>query len=299
MENLKEFLNLEKLITDAVAFTPRFIIAFLVLLAFWALYRATSRPLRALLHKSGLQPLLASLLIDKVYKIALFLFGLVTAASQVGINVTAALAGLGVAGIAIGFAAQDLLSNVVAGFTIFMDKPFGIGDFIRVGDQYGDVTNITMRSTRIRTNRNTFVVIPNKKIIDEVVINHSKHGETRVDVPVGIAYKEFIPEARKVLLEAVSKLDDVMRDPAPSIVVKELGGSSVDLLVRVWISDASREVPIFYAVMETSKLALDAAGIQIPYPHLQLFWDDVEDRVVKKIAAVPRLVANDRGGGSE
>jgi small conductance mechanosensitive channel len=140
-------------------------------------------------------------------------------------------------------------------------------------------------------------VIPNKKVIDDAVINHSKHGETRVDVPVGIAYKESIPEARRALLEAAGRLDDVMSDPAPSIVVQELGGSSVNLLVRVWISDASRELPVFYAVMEASKLALDAAGIQIPYPHLQLFWDDVEDRVVQKIAAVPRLVANDRSSG--
>lgn len=297
MHKLTEFLNLEQLMTNAVAFLPRMIVAALVLFVFWALYRATSRPLRALLHRSGLEPVLTSLVIDKIYRIGLFLFGLVTAASQVGINVTAALAGLGVAGIAIGFAGQDLLSNVIAGFTIFMDRPFRIGDFIKVQDQYGDVTNITMRSTRIRTNRNTFVVIPNKKIIDEVVINHSKHGETRVDVPVGIAYKESIPEARRVLLEAVAGLEHVMNDPAPSIVVKELGGSSVDLLVRVWISDASREVPIFYAVMETSKLALDAAGIQIPYPHLQLFWDDVQDRVVEKIATVPRLVANNRSRG--
>ena len=299
MEKLTDFLNLQQILTDAVAFVPRAFVAAFVLLVFWALYRATSPPLRAVLHRSGLEPVLASLIIDKVYRIGLFLFGLVMAASQVGINVTAALAGLGVAGIAIGFAAQDLLANVVAGFTIFMDRPFRIGDFIRVQEQYGDVTNITMRSTRIRTNRNTFVVIPNKKIIDDVVINHSKHGETRVDVPVGIAYKENIPEARRVLLEAVGGLDHVMSDPGPSVVVQELGGSSVNLLVRVWISDASREVPVFYAVMETSKLALDAAGIQIPYPHLQLFWDDVQDRVVKKIAMVPRLVANDRSTGGD
>jgi small conductance mechanosensitive channel len=297
MHKVTEFLNLEQLLTDAVAFAPRFLVAVAVLAGFWALYRTTRRPLRAVLQRSGLEPVLAALIVDKIYRIGLFLFGLVMAASQIGINVTAALAGLGVAGLAIGFAAQDLLSNVVAGFTIFMDKPFGLGDFIRVQEQYGDVTNITLRSTRIRTNRNTFVVIPNKKIIDDVVINHSKHGETRVDIPVGIAYKESIPEARRVLLEAVAGLDHVLSDPPPSIVVKELGGSSVDLLVRVWIRDASREIPVFYTVMEASKLALDAAGIQIPYPHLQLFWEDVEDRVVKKIAAVPRLVANNRSQG--
>jgi small conductance mechanosensitive channel len=236
--------------------------------------------------------------VDKIYRIVLILFGLVMAASQVGINVAAALAGLGVAGLAIGFAAQDLLSNVIAGFVIFLDKPFDVGDFIRVQEQYGSVTNVTLRSTRIRTRQNTYVVIPNKHIIDAVVVNHSKHGETRIDVPVGIAYKENIPDARKVILGAVSGLKDVIDNPSPSVVVDELGGSSVNLLVRVWIKDAEREKPVFYSVLEASKLALDAADIQIPYPHLQLFWDDVEDRVIKKFATVPKLVAGDETAGS-
>jgi small conductance mechanosensitive channel len=232
-----------------------------------------------------------------MYRIVLMLFGLVMAASQVGVNVSAALAGLGVAGLAIGFASQDILSNVIAGFVIFLDKPFGVGDFIHVEDQYGSVTNITLRSTRIRTRQNTYVVVPNKNIIDAVVVNHSKHGETRVDVPVGIAYRESISRAREVLLEAVSGLKHVIEDPPPSVVVEELGGSSVNLLVRVWIRNAEREKPVFFEAMEAAKVALDDANIQIPYPHLQLFWDDIEDRVVRKLATVPKLVAGDEGVG--
>ena len=145
---------------------------------------------------------------------------------------------------------------------------------------------ITLRTTRIRTNQNTYVVIPNKNIIDEVLVNHSKHGETRIDVPVGIAYKEDIDAARTVLLEAVAKLDDVAADPAPAIAVTALGSSSVDLEVRVWIHDAGREKPTYVAVMEASKKALDAAGIEIPYPHLQLFVEQVEDRVWQRAEAL-------------
>ncbi len=221
------------------------------------------------------------------------------AASQVGINVGAALAGLGVVGIAIGFAAQDILSNIIAGFVIFLDKPFEVGDLIQAEEHYGSVTNITLRSTRIRTPQNTYVVVPNKRIIDAVVVNHSKHGETRVDVPVGIAYKESIPDARKVLLDAVSGLKDVVDHPVPSVVVDELGGSSVNLTVRVWIENAEREKPVFFSVLEASKLALDAAGIQIPYPHLQLFWDDVEDRVVRKLAMVSKGMTDHATTGAE
>jgi small conductance mechanosensitive channel len=298
MDKLIEVLDIEHIVTNAVAFLPRLGVAVLILAAFWIFFRVTRGSLTVILRRSGLQPVLVSLLVDKIYRIVLILFGLVMAASQVGINVAAALAGLGVAGIAIGFAAQDLLSNVIAGFVIFLDKPFGVGDFIRVQEQYGSVTNITLRSTRIRTRQNTYVIIPNKHVIDAVLVNHSKHGETRVDVPVGIAYKENIPDARKVLLGAVSGLKDVLDDPPPSVVVDELGGSSVNLIVRVWIEDAERERSVFYTALEASKLALDAANIQIPYPHLQLFWDDVEDRVIKKFATVPKLVAGDETTGS-
>jgi len=298
MDRLTELLNIKEILTDFVAFVPRLGVAALILAAFWLVFRATRGSLSIILRKSGLQPILVSLLIDKMYRIILMLFGLVMAASQVGVNVSAALAGLGVVGLAVGFAAQDLLANIIAGFVIFLDKPFGVGDFIQVEDQYGSVTNITLRSTRIRTRQNTYVVVPNKNIIDAVVVNHSKHGETRVDVPVGIAYKESIPRARQVLLEAVSNLEHVIDSPPPSVVVEELGGSSVNLLIRVWITDAGREKPVFFEAMEAAKLALDDANIQIPYPHLQLFWDDVEDRVVKKLATVPKLVAGDEGVGS-
>jgi small conductance mechanosensitive channel len=232
-----------------------------------------------MMKRAGLEPTLIRHLVDSVFRFSLLLFGLVMAAGQLGINVGAALAGIGVAGLAIGFAAQDSLSNTIAGFLIFWDKPFLVGDWVEVADEYGRVDEITLRTTRIQTNNNTYVVIPNQRIIDEVLVNHSKHGSTRVEVPVGIAYKEFVPDARKVILDAVCDLEWVDREPAPAVVVQELASSGVSLLVRVWITDVSKEKPIYNRVLEASKLALDDAGIQIPYPHLQLFLDRVEPEV--------------------
>ncbi|MEZ5363423.1 MAG: mechanosensitive ion channel family protein [Bryobacterales bacterium] len=219
------------------------------------------------------------MLVDNVYRYTVLGFGIIMAADQIGVNVGAALAGIGVVGIAVGFAAQDTLSNIIAGFLIFLDKPFMVGDWLHVADQVGEVSEITMRTTRIRTKNNTWVVIPNKKIIDEVLVNHSKHGETRLDVPIGIAYKENIPQAREVLLRAVHGLEGVVNHPEPQVVVTGLGASSVDLEVRVWISVASSEPPLYAKVLEVSKLALDEANIEIPFPHLQLFFDDVRPAV--------------------
>jgi small conductance mechanosensitive channel len=233
------------------------------------------------------------MLVDNVYGLAVLIVGAVSAAAQLGINVTAALAGISVAGLAVGLAAQDSLSNMIAGFLIFWDKPFHVGDYVTVMDQYGRVVEITMRSTRIRTQRNTYVVIPNKHIIDSVLVNHTRHGEIRVEVEIGIAYRESIPAARRVLLDAVSKVEGVLADPAPDVVVKQTGASSVDLLVRVWIDDAGVERRTYFRAIEACKLALDAAGIQIPFPHLQLFVDSVEERVWRRVAG---LVGPGRGG---
>lgn len=281
---LLERLKIEDILTGIVSSIPMVVAAVAVLLLFWLLYRLTRVPLKLALERAGLHPALTRTLVESIFRVTVLVFALVMAAAQLGIDVGAALAGIGVAGLAVGFAAQDSLANVIAGFTIFLDKPFQVGDWVTVADQYGEVSGITVRSTRIRTPNNTYVVIPNKTIIDAVLVNHSKHGSTRVDVPVGIAYKEYIPRAREVLLRAVANVGAVVKTPAPDVVVTELGDSSVNLAVRVWIDDAAKEAATRVAVVEASKLALDEAGIQIPFPHLQLFIDDVEDRVWSRAA---------------
>jgi small conductance mechanosensitive channel len=289
VDRIAEMVSPDRIAALLEQMVPRVLAAILVFLLFWLLQRLTRPALRALLHRAHLHETLIHMLVDNLYKFTIITFGLVSAAGQLGINVTAALAGISIAGIALGFAAQDSLANLVSGFLIFWDKPFLVGDYITVGGQYGCVTEITMRSTRIRTQQNTYVVIPNKHVIDQVVVNHSMYGETRVEVPIGIAYKESIPEARRVLLEAVRSVEHVMETPAPDVVARETAGSSLELLVRVWVDEAKHERPVFFATLEACKLALDRAGIQIPYPHLQVFMDDVEPRVVEKLARLPAL----------
>ena len=283
---LQEWIDLKQVTTRLVEFLPQLVAAILVMAAFLALFRLFRRPLRAILDKAGFHEALVHLLVDNILRYAMIVVALVMAADQLGINVAAALAGIGIAGIAVGFAAQDSVANVISGILIFFDKPFLVGDWIEAEGQYGRVSEITLRTTRIQTPRNTYVVIPNKKIIDAVLENYSKHGELRVDVPVGIAYKESIPAAREVILKAVRDLPHVKSDPAPEVVALELGDSSVNLSVRVWIDRGSYQQSTYARVVEASKLALDAAGIQIPFPHLQLFVDQVEDRVWKKAAGL-------------
>ena len=143
-----------------------------------------------------------------------------------------------------------------------------------------------MRTTRIQTAQNSYVVIPNKAIVDSDVQNLSKYGDYRVDVPIGIAYKEDISAAREVLLACVKGDKDIKEQPVPQVAVVSLGSSSVDLALRVWIGDARQEPAVMAGYIEKAKRALDAAGIQIPYPHLQLFIDGIEDSVVGKLQRV-------------
>ncbi len=286
MQQLRDLVDVPRLATTAIEFLPKLGVGVIVLITFVVLYRVTRVPLRAGLKRADFHEKIVELMVDKLYKYAVVGVGVVMAADQLGVNVGAALAGMGIAGIAVGFAAQDSVANVISGILIFWDKPFVVGDWIKTEGEFGQVTDITLRTTRIRTPRNTFVVMPNKRIIDEVLENYSKHGDVRVEVPVGIAYKESIPRAREVLLSAIRAVGTVKPDPAPDVVVEELGSSSVNLKVRVWIDHASDHQGTYFRVVEASKLALDEAGIQIPFPHLQLFVDDVEDRVWSRAEAL-------------
>ncbi len=270
------------------ALVPRLVTAGLVFFAFWILYRLTRPPLRAMLRRGRVAEPLIVLMVDNTYKAAVLIFGAVMAVSQLGIDVGAALAGIGVVGIAVGFAAQETIANMIAGFLIFWDRPFEVGHYITAQGNYGIVRDITMRSTRIQTQENTWVVIPNKQVIGDLLVNHSMYGKTRINVPLGIAYKEAVAKARPVLLAAAAGTEGVLADPPPLVVVTSLGDSGVNLEIRVWVGDAADERPVLHRTLEACKTALDQAGIEIPFPHLQLFVEDVRSRVWEGLGAARR-----------
>jgi small conductance mechanosensitive channel len=288
MKLIWERLNIEVLLTQFVSWLPSLLAAVLIIGVFYLLYRITRPILSDVLHKIGLEHALTNMLIG-VYRFALMTLGVVMAAGQLGINVGAALAGLGVVGLTIGFAAKDSLSNIMAGFLIFWDKPFHLGDWVTMGDHYGKVSEITLRTTRVQTRNNTWVVIPNEKVINQILVNHSANGPTRVNVPIGIGYPESITQARRVLLQAIAGLDTVLKDPAPQVVLDNLGGSSMNLLVFVWIADAQHEKPVFFQVLETAKTTLDAAGIEIPFPKLDMSITSIKGEIWQEMEKVARV----------
>ncbi|MBV9158591.1 MAG: mechanosensitive ion channel [Acidobacteriaceae bacterium] len=290
MKPIWDRLNVELLITQFVAWLPSLVAALAIMLFFWAIFRTTRPALRHVLMRTGFEEAFAGMIVN-VYRFALVAFGVVMAASQLGINVGAALAGLGVVGLTIGFAAKDSLSNLMAGFLIFWDKPFHVGNWITVGNYHGTVSQITMRTTRLRTRDNTSVIIPNETVINQIVVNHSSNGRTRLEIPLGIGYPQRIPEAKHAILEAVQSVECVLRDPAPDVVVKNLGASGVDLVIFAWIANAKDAQPTYFQILEAAKMSLDKAGIGTPPPRMDIALVAIEGGVwaeAGKLAQAPR-----------
>ncbi len=200
-------------------------------------------------------------------------------------NVTAALAGVGVVGLAIGFAAQQTLANIFSGFGIFIDDLYRKGHWIKIGDHYGEVMDISLRTTKVRTLDNTVISVPNSNVSSSPIINFSEQGILRISTVVRIPYTESVEYTRKVLLAAVKKMKGVLKDPAPHVAVKQLGDSGVDLYVRIFVDEPGYEQKFFYALTELCKDALDEAKIKVPFPQLDVHTPKEKPkkrRVVKK-----------------
>jgi len=266
-------------------FTERGLQALAAFLLLYVIYRLLSITLEQTLDRAeSIEPGLQSLLLKTFRVVAFFFIGTVVL-DQFGVDVTVLLGGLGIAGIVAGFAARDSLENFIAGVTVLVDKPFRVGDYIEIDDQYGQVDEITLRSTRLRTVRNRIMVLPNTEMITQRVMNHTKRNVIRLDIPFGIAYKERPEEARKVLLPIVEGDDRILTEPSPTAVVTEMGDSSVDMSLRFYIRDPGQEVPMRWEYTEKVRETLREANIEIPFPHRQLFLDEAKALEGSKLLA--------------
>jgi small conductance mechanosensitive channel len=256
----------QRLLTRVVDALPGIFTACLVLAFFVLASRLVARVLRRILGGSHVDPGLRDILVPLGRYVVLGL-GIIMALSQAGLQVGSLLAGVGVVGLAVGLAAQDTLGNMLAGFSILWDRPFRIGDRVTIAGTYGQVTSIGLRSTRMKTVDATDVILPNKSVLEQMIINHTGSPGLRLAVPLSIGYKEDIRHAREVLVAAVKGHPMTLAEPPPEVVVVALGDSAVQLQLRVWLRDPQAERASLFALLEVSKLALDAAGIEIPFPH--------------------------------
>ncbi|MBV8781746.1 MAG: mechanosensitive ion channel family protein [Phycisphaerae bacterium] len=263
------FDTIRELIVTLIAFIPRFVVALLFLLFFWIIYRTARKVVVGSMSKARVDNSIRDMM-GVLLKWAIMGFGIVIACNQLGIQITALLTGVSIIGLAIGFAAQETLANFIAGVVIFWDKPFKVGEWITIDDSFSQVKRVTFRSTRLLTLDGQTLVFPNTYMLANKVQNHSTHPINRVNIPIGIAYSESIDDARATLLSLTTGDKRLVNDPPPQVVVSACADSSVNLVLRFWVSDESQEKAIYYEYLEKAKKAFDAAGIEIPFPHVQL-----------------------------
>lgn len=191
---------------------------------------------------------------------------IVTILSALGIETTSFAAILASAGLAIGLALQGSLSNFAGGVLIMIFKPFKIGDLINAQGETGVVKEIEIFTTKLNSPENKEIIIPNGTLSNGNITNFSTEGKLRVDLTIGIGYDEDIKKAKAVLLKVLTDNAKVLTEPAPSVNVSELADSSVNFAVRPWASTADYW-DVYFGTLENCKIALDGAGIEIPYPH--------------------------------
>jgi small-conductance mechanosensitive channel len=199
--------------------------------------------------------------------------GTITLLSYFEINITAMVTTLGIGSLALALAAQSALEDSISGFLIMMDQPFRIGDRIELMDldTWGDVVDIGLRSTRIRTRDNRMVVVPNSVIGKSLVVNYAyPNDQYRLEIHVGVAYGTKIEKARQVMIETVQKVDGVLPDRPVEALFLEFGESALIFRVRWWLESYVDTRRMFDRVNTALYNALDKENIQLPFPQLDV-----------------------------
>jgi len=208
--------------------------------------------------------------LETALKYVLLTVGLVSALTAVGVNTSSLLASLGIAGLTLGFAARDALSNLISGLLIFWDRPFVIGDLVEVEGQYGRVDRITLRSTRVVTPDGRMLAVPNSTIINRLVASYTNFPQLRLDIPVTVAVGEDLGRIRRILLELIQGDPAYSESPPPRVVVKELNDYNVLLEVQAWILDERRHVGKRFELREAAFETLRRNEVEMPYETLEL-----------------------------
>lgn len=269
--------TLGRLTADAVT-------ALLVFGAFYALWRLVDQVLRPSLRRSRLD-LTAAAFVRTTVKYAILVIGAVAAAGEMGLETASLVTSLGVAGLTVGFAAQDALSNIIAGLFIYWDRPFVLGDLVEVGGHYGRVDRITIRSTRVVTPDGRMLAIPNSDMVETPVASYTNFPHLRLDLAVEVGVEENLSSLRELLLNRLENDPEIMDDPPPRVVVTELGDYNNTVEIQVWIDDERTHAEKRFELRERLFDLLVDAGVEMPFETIELRPIEVE--------RVPQLVVGE------
>jgi len=259
-------ITLQELLTNFLSFLPKIIVSLIIFI--FTLYAAglLAKGVRSALDRRKTDTEI-KLLVVKLTRWSIIILGIFAALQQVGFNITAFLAGLGIIGFTIGFALQDVSKNFVAGLLLLLEQPFDIGDVIEVGDYVGTVANVEIRATEIYTMDGQNVLIPNADVFTQPIKNFSRYTKRRFDLTIGVAYGSDLEVVRGTVIDMINSIPGVMADPAPRVVFNNLGESTIDFTVYYWVD---LQVGDYFGSIDKSITGINAAfaekNIEMPYP---------------------------------
>lgn len=263
MENAQVWID--KGIGFATEYGPKIIGAIIIyIIGSWVIKKLTGLIRKAMLAKKYDESLQKFLL--NLVSWALKIFLIIMVISKLGVETTSFAAIIAAAGLAIGLALQGSLANFAGGVLLIIFKPYKIGDLIEAQGVTGVIKEIEIFTTKLVTPDNKLAIVPNGAMANGNIVNYTEEGQIRVDTTIGIGYDEDIKKAKEVLLAVLTTNPKVLQDPAPSVNVSELADSSVNFAVRPFCRPEDYW-DVYFGTLEGCKLALDNAGIEIPYPH--------------------------------
>ena len=246
----------------------KFIIAIVIFIVGKFVAKLISSTTKKILIHKKFDDTVISFIASLVYGLVVIV-AFIAAISHLGFNTTSLVAIVGAAGLAIGLALQGSLSNFASGILLISLKPFKAGDFVEIAGTAGVVEEVHVFSTQLRTGDNKTVIIPNGGITNGNITNYSAKPTRRIDLVIGVGYNADLKITKQILNDVVSSHALVLKDQAITIGVSELADSSVNFVVRPWVK-TSDYWPVHFDLLETIKIELDKAGIEIPFPQLSV-----------------------------
>jgi small conductance mechanosensitive channel len=253
--------------------------ALVLLLVAWIAAGIASRLVRRSLNKAAFDATLTRFF-TKFARWLVLLTAVIGCLGIFGVETTSFAAVIGAAGLAMGLAFQGTLSNFAAGVMLLAFRPFKVGDVVCVAGQTGKVDEIGVFTTIVDTFDNRRFIIPNSSVFGSTIENITHHPVRRADVDVGVSYDADLDKTRAVLEKAAGGVQDVLEDPAPAILLMGLGDSSIDWSVRVWAKSEDFGA-VKQRTIQAVKAALDEAGIEIPFPHMEVRLSGQEPRTLE------------------
>ncbi len=265
--NWKEILpELQKYVTE---FGVHIISALAILLIGFWISKTLTRLLKKVLVRRNVDFTLVHFSTSAL-KFALYLFVIIAAVGQLGIETTSFIAALGAAGLAIGLALQGSLANVAAGVMLIIFRQVKVGQFVESGGVSGTVEKVGIFNTTLVTIDNKVIFIPNSKLINDNIINYSEKDTRRIDLVFSISYEDDIDKTKNIIRALVDADPDILKEPAALIAVGELSDNSVNIFVRPWVM-TSKVLEVKFRLTELIKKKFDEENISIPFPQSDVY----------------------------